>query len=154
MKQKYKEALEKDLQNGFVRKINQIKEKPDEKTSFLPHRPVTNENKPGKVRRVANASSVFQAQSLNSNLLQGPVLLSSLTGVILRFRESKIALSADIEHIFMHVKVAPEYRKFLRFLWNNDGRFETYEYTSHIFGAKDSPCIASYALRKMARDNE
>ena len=33
--------------------------------------------------------------------------------------------------MFMQVKVAPEYRKFLRFLWNKDGRFETYDYTSH-----------------------
>ena len=56
--------------------------------------------------------------------------------------------------MFMQVKVAPEDRKSLHFLWNNDGRIETYEYTSHIFGATDSPCIASYALRKTARDNE
>ena len=115
---------------------------------------MTNEKKPGKVRRVANASSVFQGQSLNSNLLKGPDLLSNLIGVILRFRENKLALSADIEQMFMQVKVAPEDRKFLRFLWNNDCRIETYEYTSHIFGATDSPCIASYALQKTARDNE
>ena len=154
LKQKYEETLEKDLKNGYVKKINQIKEQPDEKILFLPHHPVTNENKPGKVRRVANASSVFQGQSLSSNLLKGPDLQSNLTVVILRFRENKIALSADIEQMFMKVKVAPEDRKFLRFLWNNDGRIETYEYTSHIFGATDSPCIASYALQKTARDNE
>ena len=122
--------------------------------SFLVIPSVTNANKPGKVRRVANASSVFQGQSLNSNLLKGPDLLSNLTGVILRFRENKIALSADIEKLFIQVKVAPEDRKFLRFLWKNDGRIETYDYTSHIFGATDSPCIASYALQKTARDNE
>ena len=155
LKQKYEETLEKDLQNGYVTKINQIKEQAEEKTSFLHHpSPVTNENKPGKVRRVANASSVFQSQSLNSNLPKGPDLLSNLTGVILRFRENKLPLSANIEQMFMQVKVAPEDIKFLRFLWNNDGRIETYEYTSHIFGATDSPCIASYALRKTARDNE
>ena len=93
---------------------------------------MTKENKPGEVRRVANESSVFQGQSLNSNLLKGPDFLSNLTVVILRFRENKIALSADIEQMFMQVKVAPEDRKFLSFLWNNDGRIETYEYTSHI----------------------
>ena len=30
---------------------------------------------------------------------------------------------------------------------------ETYEDTIHLFGATDSPCIASYALRKSAQDN-
>ena len=102
-----------------------MKEQPDEKTSFLPHLPVTNENKPEKVRRVANSSSEFQGQSLNSIFMKGPGLLSNLTGVILRFRENKIALSADIERMFMQVKIAHEDRKFLHFLWNNDGRIET-----------------------------
>ena len=54
----------------------------------------------------------------------------------------------------MQVKVAPEGRNFLRFLWNNDGRIETYECTNHIFGATDSTYIAPYALRKMTRENE
>ncbi|XP_075257605.1 uncharacterized protein LOC142349743 [Convolutriloba macropyga] len=121
--------------------------------SFLPHHPVTNENKPGKVRRVANASSIFQGQSLNSNLLKRPDLLSNLTGVIMRFPENRIALCADIEQIFMQVKVDPKDRRYIRFLWNNSGHIETYEYTSHIFGATDSPCIASYALRRSAQDN-
>ena len=119
----------------------------------MPHHPVTNENKPGKVRGVANASSIFQGQSLNSNLLKGPDLLSNLTGVIMRFRENRIALCADIEQMFMQVKVDPIDRPYLRFLWKNNERIETYEYTSHIFGATDSPCIASYALRRSAQDN-
>ena len=119
------------------------------------NQPLTNVNKHRKVRRVANASSVFQGQSLNYKLLKGPDLLSNLTVVILRSRENKIALSADIEQMFKQVKVATEDRKFLRFLWNNDSRIETrIEYTSHIFGATDSPCIASYALQKTAPDNE
>ena len=96
------------MQNGYVRKINQTKEQPDEKTSFLSDHPVTNENKPGNERRVSNASSVFQGQSFHSNLLKGPDLLSNLTGIIFRFKENKIALSADIKQIFMQVKVASE----------------------------------------------
>ena len=103
------------MQNGYAKK-NQAKEQPDEKISFLPHQPVTNEKKPRKVRLVANASSVFQGQVSNSNLLKGSDLLSNLTGVILRFRENKIALSADIEQMFMQVKAAVENRNFLRFL--------------------------------------
>ena len=55
--------------------------------------------------------------------------------------------------MFMQVKVTPEDWKFLRFLWINDGRIDTYEYTSQVFGAPDSHCIASYTLRKRARDN-
>ena len=54
----------------------------------------------------------------------------------------------------MQVRVSPEDRKVLRFLWNNAGFIETYDYTSHNFVATDSQCIASYALRRTACDNE
>ena len=86
LKQIYEETLEKDLLNGYVTKVDPDIEDLDLVASFLPHHPLTSENEPGKMRRVANASSVFQGQSLNWNLLKGPDLLSNLTGVILRFR--------------------------------------------------------------------
>ena len=56
--------------------------------------------------------------------------------------------------MFMRIKVAPSDREFLRFLWNHNGKIEEYEYTRHIFGATSSACIASYALRRSARDNQ
>ena len=152
LKEKYQATLDADLKKGYVDKVHDSESLTDN-VSFLPHHPVTNENKPGKVRRVANAYNIFQGQSLNSNLLKGPDLLSNLTGVIMRFRENRIALCADIEQMFMQVKVDPKDRPYLRFLWKNNGRIETYEYTTHIFGATDSPCVASYALRRSAQDN-
>ena len=96
---------------------------------------------------------VISRASLNSNLLKGPDLLSNLTGVIMRFRENVIALCADLEQMFMQVRVDPKDRPYLRFLWKKNGHIETYEYASHIFGATDSPRIASYALRGSAQDN-
>ena len=142
-------TLEKDLLNGYVNWSWTRHRGLGFDCFFTTSPSVCSHN----VRCVANASTVFQGQSLNSNLLKGPDLLSNLTGVILRFREDKLALSKDIEQMFMQVNVTPDYRKFMRFLWINDGRIDTYEYTSHIFGATDSPCIASNALRKTARDN-
>ena len=93
-----------------------FKKKLDGKILFLSHHPVTNVNKLGNVRGVANASSVFRGQLLISNLLKGSDLLSNLTGVILRFQEQKAELSADFEQLFVQVKVAPQKRKLLRFL--------------------------------------
>ncbi|XP_075241658.1 uncharacterized protein LOC142336633 [Convolutriloba macropyga] len=152
LNEKYQATLDAVLEKGYVVKVHDSESLTDN-VSFLPHHPVTNENKPGKVRRVANASSIFQDQSFNSNLLKGPDLLSNLTGVIMRFRENRIAMCADIEQMFMQVKVDRKDRLYLRFLWNNSGHIETYEYRSHIFGATDSPCIASYALRRSAQNN-
>ena len=59
---------------------------------YLPHHPVENINKPGKVRRVANAAPKFRGQLLNSNLLTGPDLLRNLLGVLMRFQEHPVAV--------------------------------------------------------------
>ena len=128
LKEKYQATQDADLEKGYVVKLHDYESLTDN-VSSLPHHPATNENKPGKVRRVANASSIFQSQSLNSNLQKGPDLLSNLTGVIIRFRENRISLCADIEQMFMQEKVDPKDRPYLRFLWNNSGHIETYEYT-------------------------
>ena len=115
---------------------------------------MTNVNKSDKVRRVSNASSIFQGKSLNSSLLKGPDLLCNLTGLIIRFRQNKIAISADIDAMFMQVLVSPKDRPFLRYLWKENGKLETHEYTRHIFGATDSPCVACYAVRRCASDSK
>ena len=153
LREKYEENLQKDLHNGYVIKNNTCTDN-TKSVSYVSHHPVSNENKPGKLWRVTNASSIFQGQSLNSNLLKVLDLLSNLVGIILRFREIHIAISADIVQIFMQVKVVPSNHSYHRFLWDHNGKIEEYEYTSHIFGATSSPCIASYALRCSAKDKQ
>ena len=153
MAQKYQETIDTDLQKGFIVKVDDSHEDSTGKW-YLPHHPVTNINKPGKVRRVLNASSICKGVSLNSNLLTGPDLLTNLTGIVMRFREDQIAISADIEAMFMQVFVSPEDQPYLRFLWkDNTGQPATFQYTRHIFGATDSPCVACYATRQCAKDN-
>ena len=39
----------------------------------------------------------YDGMSLNSQLLQGPDLINSLVGVVIRFRQEQVALAADIE---------------------------------------------------------
>ena len=115
-----------------------------------------NPHKPEKVRRVCNAAAKFRGTSLNDMLLTGPDLLQNLVGIIFRFREHPIALTADIEAMFLQVKVPPQDCKVLRFLWRNhpDDPISVYEYTRHIFGAKSSPTCANFALQRNAKDNE
>ena len=122
---------------------------------YLPHHPVIHPNKPGKVRRVLNGAAKFQGSSLNNVLLTGPDLLQSLIHILIRFRQYPYAVSADIEGMFLQVGAISDDRPSLRFLWREDPAAEVavFQYVRHIFGSKDSPTCANYALRQTATDN-
>ena len=119
--------------------------------------PVTNPNKPGKIRLVNDAAAEFKGTSLNKSLVTGPDLLNSLVGILLRFRTHPVAIAADLKDFFHRVRVSDGDADSLRFLWQDDIHSneppDTYQMLSHIFGATDSPSCANYALKRVARDN-
>ena len=157
LKKRYQETINKDVNAGYVRKVDQaeLNETKDKLHWYLPHHPVINPHKPEKVRRVCNAAANYQGVALNDKLLPGPDLLQSLIGIIFRFREHQIALSADIEAMFLQVAVPKDDSRCLRFLWREDPerRTEIFENTRHVFGAKSSPTCANYLLHQVAKDN-
>ena len=113
LNQKYNQTLQTDLDKNFVKPV-EMQAPPPESIWYLPHHPLTNPNKTGKVRRVANAASKFSGESLNSNLLTGPDLLNNLVGVLLRLREHPVAVLSDIEGMFMQTAVRQEDQSALR----------------------------------------
>ena len=110
------------------------------------------------MRVVFDCAARFRETSLNDQLLQGPDLTNNLTGVLLRFRQETVALMADVEKMFHQVKVEPSDCDALRFLWWEEGdltkRVVDHQMLVHLFGATSSPCCASFALKKTARDNK
>ena len=74
LKELYKQTLTTDLPKFYVMPFEMQQPEP-EKFWYLPHHPVVNSNKPGKVRRVANCAAKFRGQSLNSILITRPDLL-------------------------------------------------------------------------------
>ena len=102
-----------------------------------------------------NGAANFQGSSLNNALLTGPDLLQSLIHILIRFRQYPYAVSEDIEGMFLQVGVIPDNRQSFRFLWREDTAAEVavFQYIRHIFGYKDSPTCANYALSRTATDN-
>ena len=100
----YNKSLATDIKKGYVKPVVFINPQPTN-VWYLPHYPVVNPNKPEKVRRVANAASMFQGISLNSCLKAGPDLLNNMSGLLLRFREQPVAVSANIEGKFKPIGI-------------------------------------------------
>lgn len=152
----YKTCIDKYIRLGHARKLTKEEtEKKTSKTWYLPHHGVINENKPGKVQVVFDAAAKSHQICLNSNLLAGPDLLNKLVGILLRFREHPIAITGDIEGMFNQVRLNEEDREAVRFLWKDcrsDKEPSHYQMLVHIFGAKDSPTCANFALKQCAEN--
>ena len=150
-KEMYQKTFETDIEKGFVKQVIFSSVAPS-RVWYLPHHPVTDPNKPGNVWRVSNAASVFKANSLNSNLLTGPDLIKNLVGLLLRFRENPVAISADIEAMFMQVGIIEKDQPSMRFLWPTNHGVKQFQYTRPIFGARCSPSTAIIVLQNTAAD--
>ena len=122
--------------------------------NYIPHHAVATAS---KFRVVFARSAKFCGISLNDRLLIEPALTCNLLNVLLRCRESTIAVAADIKAIFFQVFVYRRDQDAVRFLWhpNHHSSAQPVDFgmLTHVFGAKSSPCCAAYALRATATDN-
>ncbi|VDP72006.1 unnamed protein product [Schistosoma mattheei] len=103
-----------------------------------------NSNMKGRNYEVANN----RLQSLKRRLLKDDTLY-------IKYTKEAVAISADVEEMFMQVKVPESDRGALRFLWWQEGDMSRepseFQVTSHPFGATSSPFCANFALNKTAQ---
>ena len=157
LKELYQQSIATDVEKGFVKILGKSEVKGTfGREWYLSNHLVLNPNKLGKDRRVCNAAAKCKDICLNDKLLAGPDLLHGLIGTIFRFREGPIALTTDIESMFLQVKVPERDKSCLRFLWRPtmNEPVQIYEYQRHVFGAKNLPTCANYTLKRVAIDNE
>ncbi|KAL7883040.1 hypothetical protein SRHO_G00006980 [Serrasalmus rhombeus] len=101
-------------------------------------------------------SNLFRGLNLNEALLPGPTLGASLLGVLLRFRQNAVAISGDIRSMFHQVRLLPEDRPLLKFVWRDMRREDppdVYEWQVLPFGTTCSPCCATFALQRHVREH-
>ena len=155
---KYKAGMEDLLVKGYAEEVGDPQVCPSESSVwYLPHHPVLNPNKPDKVRIVFDCAARYGGTSLNDRVHQGPDLTNKLMGVLLRFRQEKIAVMADIESMFHQVRVTPNCRDVLRFLWWRSGdpslEVKVFRMKAHLFGGVWSPSCCAFVLQKVVDDN-
>ena len=72
--------------------------------------------------------------------------------MLIRFRSSRVAISADVEAYYLQVHVPPDDADSLRFFWTDDINSNDI-YSMQMFGAKDSANCVNFAFQTNARDN-
>ena len=116
-------------------------------TYTIPTHPVYKASSSSPVRIVQNASSVCASTgySLNDCLHIGENLLPDLARLILKFRQTSYVLVTDVSKMFWRVKVSPEDRYYLRYVWQFEpaGDVTMLQALVTAFGLNDSPykCI-------------
>ena len=134
----YKASINEYVEKGIAEEV------PDQSDDngtvrYLPHHAVFRDDK-----RKTKCKIVFDA-SLNDCILPGPPLQPNLASVLIRFRTHKIGLIADIENMFLQVKLAPEDRDVHRYLWRDLQPNEVpkvYRMQRLTFGVNASPFLA------------
>jgi hypothetical protein len=100
-----------------------------------------------KVRTVFNCAQnfgKFNPKCLNDGMYTGPKLHNELFDIILRMRQRRIFVGADISKFYMRIRMAEEDQKFHRFYW----RGKAYQFTRWRFGNKAAPFAALYVVQR------
>lgn len=85
--------------------------------------------------------------SLNECLQKGQNLIELVKAILLRFREGKIGVTADVRKAFLQIGMCVDERNFLRFLWfDRSGKVVSYRHFRLVFGLTCSPFILAVII--------
>ena len=93
--------------------------------------------------------------SLNDTLLVGPTVHASLVDVLLRFRQHRVALIADVSRMYRAVALPESDRDMHRFVWRTSPNdcLKDYRMTRVTFGVSSSAFVANMCIKQNATDH-
>ena len=151
LKSIYHEQMQDMIDRNVARKVTK-EEMLNYKGPFyyISHLGVPNpRSKSTPYRIVFNSSQLYKGISLNNFLLKGPdAYLNNQLGILLRWREEKVAIVSDIKKMYNSVHLDIEAQHCHRFLWRIDQSNdpETYCITRVNMGDKPAGAISTEAL--------
>ena len=82
LRKAYTEAIESYLSEGYAQEITEEDIQNASTVWYLPHHPVVNPRKPGKLRVVFDYAAKFNGTFLNNKLMKGPDLANILVSLL------------------------------------------------------------------------
>lgn len=151
LKQKYREFLTEYADLGHLSKIARLSF-----GYYMPHHAVVRENRETtKVRVVFNGScKTSSGKSFNDIQRIGPVVQSDLMSLLLRFRQYKYILVADIEKMYRQIEIDPSQRHLQLILWRNerDQALDVLQLNTVTYGTASAPFLSTRCLLQLAQE--
>jgi len=123
-------------------------------TYYLPHHAILKEeSETTKLRVVFDASAKTESGiSLNDVQMLGPTIQQNLFNILIRFREHRYAITADISKMYRQIRVIPEQCTLQRILWrfSPEQEIRTYELQTVTYGEACSAFLAIRSLHQAA----
>ncbi|XP_055306475.1 uncharacterized protein LOC129570781 [Sitodiplosis mosellana] len=150
LKKQYSAVVKESIESGHLVLV----ENPPNEAHYIPHHAVFKESTTTKLRSVYNASQkTSNGKSLNEQLAVGKIVQPSIFELMLRWRESKIAIVADLEKMYKQIRLNEKQQHLQMILWRNSGteRIKSYKMTTVTFGLKNSSFLAIRSLHEIAK---
>ena len=142
----YTTAINQYVEKGFAEEVLDLTSGGGS-VRYLPHHAVFRaDRQTTKCRIVFDASAREQdSVSLNDCVLPGPALQPNLASVLIRFRTHRIGMMADVEKMYLQIKLSPKDQDVHRYLWRDlktDEAPKVYRMLRLTFGVNSSPFLA------------
>lgn len=130
----------------------------NEVINYLPHHAVIKEdNATTKLRVVFNGSSpTSSGVSLNDILRVGSTMQQDLLHILLRFRQHRYIITADVQKIYRQIILQEDQRDLQRILWRQDPRepIRQFQLNTVTDGLTSAPYLATRCLLQLANENQ
>ncbi|XP_055605321.1 uncharacterized protein LOC129753522 [Uranotaenia lowii] len=157
LKSQYVEFMHEYEALGHCREIFESADSKTAKRWYLPHHAVLRpSNTTTECRVVFYASAKVNGLSLNDVLKIGAIPQEDLQSIVLRFREPRYVLSADIAKMYRQIRVNECHSSLQRIFWRNDPSqpLRVLELTTVTYGTASAPFLATRALQQLAIDEK
>ncbi|GFT46378.1 DUF1758 domain-containing protein [Trichonephila clavipes] len=146
----YKGVIDDYVREGIVERTS-CDSLLDSQGFYLPHHAVIRSDKTASPIRIVFDGSAHEngQSSLNQSLYTGPNLHPNILELLLCFRKSPVAFTADVKSAFLQIELDFRDRGFTRFFWTDNLNNEPYvlNFTRVLFGLRPSPYLLAATLK-------
>ncbi|XP_055709929.1 uncharacterized protein LOC129805799 [Phlebotomus papatasi] len=124
---------------------------------FLPHHPVFKESSTTPVRVVFNASKkTSSGKSLNDVLMVGPKVQDDIFDIMIRSREDRILVKADLKQMFRHIDIRDEDQSLQKIFWRDTPSepVQIYLLRTVTYGTACAPFLAARCIKQLSIDGK